>query len=263
MTVASLDPTEAAYDAIASAYDLFTADYDYGTWLTAIERLARAHGLSGRRLLDVACGTGNSFMPLLHRGYDITACDISKRMLDHARAKACARARLHHADMCELPMLGEFDLITCLDDALNYLPDEDALRRALVGMRANLAPAGLIVFDVNSLLTYRTDFSSDAVVATDSAVVAWRGRAPSDFGSGDSAQVDIDAFVCQDGSDWRRQSAVHRQVHHPAGRIRRALAESRLGVVARLGQRTGARLDDDFDELKHSKCLYLAAIADD
>ena len=42
--------------------------------------------------------------------------------------------RLVEADMRELPSLGEFDLITCFDDSLNHLPDEDGLAAALRSM---------------------------------------------------------------------------------------------------------------------------------
>src|SRR5215217_2508267 len=96
-----------AYAALAPAYDLLTADYAYGPWLAAIERLAIRHGLTGRRLLDVGCGTGKSFMPLLDRGFDVTACDISPEMVAAARAKAAGRADVLVADMRRLPILGE------------------------------------------------------------------------------------------------------------------------------------------------------------
>ena len=110
-----------AYAVLAPAYDLLTAGYAYGPWLTAIERVAREHGLRGHRLLDVGCGTGKSFMPLLERGFDVTACDISPEMVDLAQRKAGARADVHVADMRRLPVFGEFDLITCIDDAVNHL----------------------------------------------------------------------------------------------------------------------------------------------
>jgi RNA polymerase sigma factor (sigma-70 family) len=138
VTTATLDPAEAAYDALAPAYDVLTADYDYDVWLSAIERVAIAHGLAGRRVLDVACGTGKSFLPLLERGYEVTACDISQAMLPVARAKVGPRAQLCRLDMRALPALGPFDLITCLDDALNYLPDEPALAQAGLTLRARL-----------------------------------------------------------------------------------------------------------------------------
>src|ERR1700760_4480240 len=112
-----------AYDALAPYYDEFTAHHDYEGWTATLESLARAAGLSGRRLLDVACGTGKSFLPFLARGYTVTACDISPAMVERAAAKAGGRVELHVADMRELPRLGAFDLVTVLDDALNYLLD--------------------------------------------------------------------------------------------------------------------------------------------
>src|SRR5690242_123834 len=116
------------YAPLAPFYDQFTAGYDYETWTEALERLARAHGLRGRRLLDVACGTGKSFVPFLNRGYEVTACDISPEMVAAAEAKPeTLGARLLVADMRELPELGRFDLITCLDDSLNYLLEEPDL----------------------------------------------------------------------------------------------------------------------------------------
>ena len=51
--------------------------------------------------------------------------------------------------MLELPRFGEFDLVWALDDAINYLLSAEELERALTGMRANLAPTGLLLFDVN------------------------------------------------------------------------------------------------------------------
>ncbi|MDP9292961.1 MAG: methyltransferase domain-containing protein [Actinomycetota bacterium] len=75
-----LAPGTAIYDSLAPVYDLLTAGYDHGRWLAALERLALEHGLAGRRLLDVACGTGSSFLPLLLAGYEVTACDVSPAM---------------------------------------------------------------------------------------------------------------------------------------------------------------------------------------
>ena len=162
-----------AYAVLAPASDLLTADYAYGHWLAALERLARRHGLVGRRLLDVACGTGKSFMPLLERGFEVTACDISPEMVAEARHKAAGRAELHVADMRRLPVLGEFDLITCLDDAINHLLGPDELADAFDCLRANLAPSGLLVFDVNTLAAYRE--IPDMVVEDDERLIYWRG----------------------------------------------------------------------------------------
>jgi SAM-dependent methyltransferase len=262
VTIAAPDPAEAAYDALAPAYDVLTADYDYDAWLGAIERVAIANGLTGRRVLDVACGTGKSFLPLLERGYDVTACDISEAMLQVARTKVGPRASLCRLDMRALPALGCFDLVTCLDDALNYLPDEAALVEALAGMRANLAPGGVLVFDVNALRTYRGSFAGDWVVDGADCMVAWRGRTAPDLAAGGSAELVVDAFVRGPGGDaWTRHRAVHLQFHHPAERLERALAAAGLALRARLGQLPGALLEDRFSESEHAKCLYVSTHA--
>src|SRR5690348_17252562 len=125
LSVMSLEDQTAtgAYDTLAPAYDLLTAGYAYERWLTALERLAHEHGLRGHRVLDVACGTGKSFEPLLDRGYEVTACDGSPEMAAIAAERAAGRARVHVADMRELPRYGAFDLVLCLDDAINHLVD--------------------------------------------------------------------------------------------------------------------------------------------
>ncbi len=80
------------FDDFADYYDRFTAHHDYELWMDRLERLALTHGLRGRRLLDVACGTGKSLLPLLDRGYEAVGCDLSERMLARAAPKVAGRA---------------------------------------------------------------------------------------------------------------------------------------------------------------------------
>src|ERR1044072_1556324 len=93
---------EEAYEAVAPVYDDFTAHHDYELWLGNLLPKLRYHGLRGRRLLDVGCGTGKSFLPMLERGWEGTACDISPSMLGVARAKVGTAVQLSVADMHEL-----------------------------------------------------------------------------------------------------------------------------------------------------------------
>jgi len=176
------DATRQAYEALAPSYDAFTLGYGYKyeTWTATLLARAEAEGLSGNRLLDVACGTGFSFIPLLERGWSVTGCDVSAAMIEAARAKVGERAELVVADMRELPVLGEFDLVWTINTPLNYLLSDEELRAALAGMRRNLAPEGLLFFDALTLKTARTFFGEEFAVEREGKRFRWRGETPRD-----------------------------------------------------------------------------------
>jgi SAM-dependent methyltransferase len=247
----------AAYESLAPFYDLFTADYEHEPVLEQVEALARQQGLLGRRLLDVGCGTGKSFLPLLRRGYDVTACDISPAMVERARAKVGPgeAARIVVADMRALPWRGAFDLVTCLDDALNYLLTEADLQAALRSMSAALRPGGVAVFDVNALLTYRDTFARQFAVRCDDAVFVWRGRGPADAEPGALCS----AVITVRGSGGGRCVSRHVQRHHPRAAIEAACARANLECRGVYGVARSALLVDGADEDVHRKLVYVAA----
>jgi SAM-dependent methyltransferase len=105
---------EIAYEAIAPVYDDFTHHHDYELWLGNLLPELERLGLRGNRLLDVACGTGKSFIPMLNRGWEVTASDISPAMVELARAKVGDRADLSVADMRDLPDCGRFPRLSHL-----------------------------------------------------------------------------------------------------------------------------------------------------
>src|SRR3954468_12214028 len=149
------DPTYAAYELLAPFYDSYTREYGHERWLANLEAIAIEHGLRGSRLLDVGCGTGKSFLPMIERGYEVTAFDISPAMAVRAcEAAAGSGAEVLVADVRDLPQLGRFDIATALDDALNYMLSDDELFAAFEGLARNLRPGGLLVFDVNTLPTF-------------------------------------------------------------------------------------------------------------
>jgi SAM-dependent methyltransferase len=251
----TLEPVE-AYDSLAFAYDTLTADYGHDAWVPALEGLALSHGLTGRKLLDVACGTGKSFLPLLRRGYDVTACDASAEMLALARAKA-PTACLAEADMRSLPALGRFDLVTCLDDALNYLLSGAELVAALRGIEANLDDDGLAVWDLNTLAMYRGAFAGDALTQAGGLFLAWEGQTPPDLAPGGLARATVHVFSSDGGAGWRRTASRHQQRHWPAREVEDAASAAGLELLDVRGQRRGV-IEAACDELLHTKRVYVA-----
>ncbi|HEX8959515.1 MAG TPA: class I SAM-dependent methyltransferase [Solirubrobacterales bacterium] len=250
---------ERAYEAIAPVYDDFTAHHDHEAWLGNLLPELRRHGLRGRRLLDVGCGTGRSFLPMLARGWEVTACDISASMLELARGKSGEAARLFVADMRELPRCGEFDLVWALDDAVNYLLSAEELGGALSGMRRNLAPGGLLMFDVNTLRAYRTFFAETEVVAAKAGRLVWRGQASADAPPGSicEARFEVEADGGAVGGTPEVEAHVHRQRHFPEAEVLAVMEGAGLECLDVFGHGLDAVLKQPLEELVHTKAVYI------
>jgi SAM-dependent methyltransferase len=256
MNAAKAGTLSTDYDAFAPHYDAFTSDSDYERWTEAVLEHARKHGLRGQAMLDVACGTGNSFLPFLRRGFRVVGSDSSAGMLAEAARKA-PRARLVLADMRELPTLGEFDLVTCFDDSLNYLDSEADLAAAFTSVAANLAPDGLALLDLNSLQAYRTTFTRDYVRdEVDGRVFAWRGETLEHAAPGCAAEAWIDVFVPAGHGLYRRLRSRHAQRHFTRDRVTALLCEAGLELLDVNGVGADGALAADADELRHLKLLY-------
>jgi SAM-dependent methyltransferase len=246
-----------AYRRLAPYYDELTREHDYEAWTTHLEETARRFGLHGSRLLDAACGTGKSFLPFLTRGYSVTAFDLSAEMVAVARAKA-PTAELFVADVTLLGRIGAFDLITCLDDSVNYLVDPGALDAALAALAANLAPGGVLVFDVNTLSTYRTTFARDMTQEGPDVFLAWRGGCSAAESPGCVASLTVEAFRQVPSGLYERVTSLHRQRHHSRREVERALARAGLRAAGVFGQLPDGSLDEAASEERHHKLVWFA-----
>jgi SAM-dependent methyltransferase len=246
------DWAQRTYEAMAPVYDDFTGHYESEAWIADLVRILERHGLTGKRLLDVGCGTGTSFMPMLAQGWEVTGCDISPAMLALAREKAGQKVQLAVADMLDLPDFGEFDLVWALDDAINYLLSPEELARALAGMRANLAPTGLLLFDVNELQAYRTFFAETTVVEREGRELIWRGLGSADAPPGSISESEMEVAP--------GEVLTHRQRHFPEAEVRAALAQAGLECLDVFGHGLDGIPTQPL-EPTHTKAIYIARVA--
>jgi SAM-dependent methyltransferase len=76
----------------------------------------------GKRALDVACGTGNSAIPLARLGAVVTGVDIATNLLEQARARAageCLTIQFDEGDAEQLPCGdASFDLVVSMFGAM-------------------------------------------------------------------------------------------------------------------------------------------------
>src|SRR5262249_48344944 len=147
------------------------------------------------------------------------------------------------------------------NDSINYLADRAELEAALVGMRANLGESGLLLFDVNTLLSYRTFFAKSWVVEDGALRLTWTGRASSDQppASFCEALVEAEDSVARQGT----KSHIHRQRHFLEAEVLAALENAGLESLDVFGQDEAGALGQPLDEGAHVKALYLARKAHD
>jgi len=137
-------------------YDTFSAEYDFFVnWpqrlaveLPFVEAQLRQAG--ARRVLDVACGTGQHSIALAQRGYQVTGADLSSGMVERARANAAAAGCPIHFVVAGFGQLadkvpGEFDALLCLGNSLPHALTNDALGTTLEDFAAVLRREGLLL----------------------------------------------------------------------------------------------------------------------
>ena len=245
------------YEALAPSYDDFTLGYGYlyETWTATLLARAEAEGMRGNRMLDVACGTGFSFIPLLERGFQVTGCDLSPAMIEAARAKVGDRADLRVADMRVLPELGEFDLIWSINSAMNYLLSTEELTATLAGMRRNLAPQGLALFDLMSLKTAQAFFSGEMEVDKDGKKFRWKG----DLAPGETTAGAVGGGrLVEEGNP--KPVETHRMRHFGEAEVLAAIEAAGLRSLRVLGEDDG-ELQEQLDEATQATAVYICGLS--
>lgn len=245
------------YESFAPIYDAFNYQNDYEMWLgrVLLPRL-ECHGLKRNRVLDVGCGTGRAFAPLLRRGWQVQGCDISPSMLERAYQEGEGKVELDVTDMRDLPVYGDFELVLSLNDTVNYLLGDNDLQRALTRMRANLADGGLIVFDVNA----RCMYEGEGIWASGKRAVEHDGRSWTWHAIGEVGRSIYEVRI--EGDDV--EAIVHRQRFRSQSAVREAMAAAGLECRAALGMDEASGqivLSEPLNEDVHCKVIYIAAKA--
>jgi SAM-dependent methyltransferase len=251
-----------AFGAFAEFYDAYTAHPAYAGWIKGLLELGRSAATAGGdRLLDLGCGTGNSTLPLLELGCSVTGCDSAPAMLDVARAKTARRAQLLECDITRLGKVGEFDVVLCVNDVVNYVLERDGVRRTLAGAAANLAPGGALVFDANTLRTFRVTFATSHVRVRRGLTFHWRGRASPAFAAGGVARADLEVGRGIGAARRSCATSVHLQRHHPHEELVDAIEAAGLQLLHVYGQHADGRREAAVDEARHLKAVYVATLA--
>ncbi|MBP6563752.1 MAG: class I SAM-dependent methyltransferase [Neisseriaceae bacterium] len=105
-------------------------------------------------ILELACGTGLTALPIAEAGFEVTGIDLSPAMLAHAQKKAAhLPVKLYHGNALHLSLLLQqqrYTLIYLTGNAFQcFLTHHDQVQ-LLQGIRTHLAAGGVFAFETRN-----------------------------------------------------------------------------------------------------------------
>lgn len=141
-----------SYQILAPYYDELMSHVPYDKWVQFTNEQYDKHKISGKRILELGCGTGEIAIRLAAEGYDVTGVDLSEDMLTVGLQKAME----HHVhvqwikqNIVELTGFEKMDMIVSYLDVMNYITNEMDLEQVFQRVYDSLAPDGIFIFDVH------------------------------------------------------------------------------------------------------------------
>ena len=140
--------TASEYDAMAVEYDRHNSTSGANNYYERPATIALLGEVSGKRVLEVGCGSGPLTEWLVDQGASVVACDVSAAMLEIARSRVGERAELHHHDLAKpLTFIGDASVdVVVASLVFHYLRDWAAPLRELHRV---LRPTGSVVMSIH------------------------------------------------------------------------------------------------------------------
>lgn len=159
------------HDSWAEVYDR-VYDESFGSFyndlttktLSVINELAAP----GCDILDVGAGTGRLAIPLSQSGFQVTAVDASRGMLDVLKRKdPSALITTHQSLVQELNLDRKFTFITCVFSVFCYLNTEDDLRKCAKAIASHLLDGGRVLVDFTARISFQgMSYQSEDLIRT-------------------------------------------------------------------------------------------------
>ena len=132
-------------------YNQIAEKYDFIFPLSPAHKTFFASELHGKTILDVGAATGNLTAYLSSQGYQVTAIDLSERLIAKAAEKGVTVQQLNMLAIDELPT---FDNIVCIGNTLPHLDSKTSVQLFLQKAYGQLTQGGKLVLQLVNFQKY-------------------------------------------------------------------------------------------------------------
>ena len=241
------------YAILASYYDRIMEDIDYEAWCDFYEACFSENGISPKKILDLACGTGSITVPLAKRGYSMTGIDLSSEMLALAQDKCDAagvRIRFSEQNIALFQAGSRFDAMICSFDGINYLTSPRDVQSCFSCVSEMLSDNGIFIFDISTPYKYENILADNAFVYEyDDLFLSWQNYFDKRSGLCDFY---LTFFVKTENGNWKRYDETQCQRKYTPLRLEKMLAEAGMTVIKTVADTDFSPLGDDSD-----RCFFI------
>lgn len=112
----------------------------------------KAGGLTGKRILDIGCATGELAFIMANAGAKVVGIDLNEDLLNQAKKnKIHPNLHFQKGNMLELEedfQHGYFDAVLCFGNTLVHLETKELIQKMLKGVRTVLKPGGTFLLQI-------------------------------------------------------------------------------------------------------------------
>lgn len=239
-----------AYSSFARVYDLFMDNVPYEEWSEYIRSILQEYGICDGLMLDLGCGTGKMTRLLAKAGYDMIGVDNSADMLEIAREEEYENTdRILYLlqDMRSFELYGTVRAIVSICDSVNYILEEDDLREVFRLVNNYLDPAGIFVFDMNTVYKYR-EMLGETTISENRAEGSFIWDNYYDEESSIN-EYDLTLFIREDGDLYRKYEETHYQRAYELDTVKRLLTEAGMEFVTAYDAFTREPIKEDSERI--------------
>lgn len=205
------------YNDFSNYYDEFAYDIPYEKFCDYYKKIFKKYNKTPEIILDMCCGTG-TLTHLMAKDFDMIGVDNSVSMLNIARQKDVNSKILYLCQsMTDFELYGTVDCAYSSLDSINYLLEDNKIKKHFDLMHNYLIPSGLYIFDISTAYKLKNILGNNIFSdESENAFFVWQNE----YEDGISNMY-LDVFVNDGNGKYNRISEIHTEKAHSITKIKK------------------------------------------